>query len=93
MCGEGTSLLKEEGGITPTPASSSRMFRGRLALWPGLFLVVSEEILGRGIFSGALNSWEDISLASRLEENKICLEVIAPLPTTHQHIKIYRGHF
>ena len=31
LCGEGTSLLKEEGGMTPTPASSSRMFLARVA--------------------------------------------------------------
>ena len=69
LCGEGTSLLKEDGGITPRPTdSSSRMFLARVALWPGLFLVVSEEIRGRGMFSGALNSWEDISLTSRLQQ-------------------------
>ena len=69
LCGEGTSLLKEEGGITPSPASSSRMFLARLALWPGLLRVVSEEILGRGMFSGALNSCDEISLTPRLHEN------------------------
>ena len=70
LCGDGTSLLKEEAGMTPTPASSSRMFLARVALWPGLFLVVSEDILGRGIviFSGALNSWQDISLTPRLQQ-------------------------
>ena len=69
LCGEGTSLLKEEGGMTPTPASSSRMFLARLALWPGLFLVVSEDILGRGMFSGAGNSWEEIS--PRLQHKEV----------------------
>ena len=58
LWGEGTSLVKVEGGMTPTLrfSSSSRMFLALVARCPGLFLVVSEEILGSGIFSGFLNS-------------------------------------